>query len=337
MTGAMAGIFGGILCWLAAAELLYDDISIFSTGQSITLLLGNIVSISLSGVICTIGSILKPDNFDFSIMKQRIVVVDEKIRSIIEKDSDDRILRGIAKFSYKYAIAISIILVIVWPLPLYFSGYVFSLDVYVIWVGISIIWAIGGALVIVFQPLIEARSTIVKVVRNMLYHSQLDQNRIPKDNVAGTKTYANDGTRGYAQSSFDRIILVAVDGSLNSLRALNHAIQMYDKISGIKILVLNVIEWTNDAEDSIDDELAMKIEEKGRRMLSSILIKNDIYKCERIVKLGDPVNKIVEVAEKNHAEMIILGARGLGSTALNLGSISSKVVGRTSIPVLLIN
>ena len=45
-----------------------------------------------------------------------------------------------------------------------------------------------------------------------------------------------------------------------------------------------VVEWANDGEDS-DDELTMKIEEKGRRMLSNILIKYDIYKCERIVKL----------------------------------------------------
>ena len=51
---------------------------------------------------------------------------------------------------------------------------------------------------------------------------------------------------------------------------------------------MNVIEWTNYAEDPIDDELAIKIEETGQGMLSSILIKNDIYKCERIVKLGDP-------------------------------------------------
>jgi len=155
VTGAMAGIFGGILCWLAAAELLYDDISIFSTGQSIPLLLGNIVSISLSGVICTIGSILKPDNFDFSIMKQRIVVVDEKIRSIIEKDKRNSKIQlrirncNIDNISNRLA-SPSILL---------------RLRVLVmIRVGISIIRAIGGALVIVFQPLIEARSSIVKVV-----------------------------------------------------------------------------------------------------------------------------------------------------------------------------
>ena len=64
-------------------------------------------------------------------------------------------------------------------------------------------------------------------------------------------------------------------------------------------MVLNVIEWANDVEDSLDGELALKIEEGIRKMLSSILVKDHIYKCERIVKLGDPASKIAEVVESN--------------------------------------
>ena len=66
---------------------------------------------------------------------------------------------------------------------------------------------------------------------------------------------------GNTQPRPDRRVLAAVDGSLNSLRVLNHAVQTYNHTSGMKILVLNVIEWPNDAEDYIDDELAMKIED----------------------------------------------------------------------------
>lgn len=53
-------------------------------------------------------------------------------------------------------------------------------------------------------------------------------------------------------SQINRTILVAVDGSLHSLKALNYAIQMFDTLTGTKILVLNVIEWANNIEDSID-------------------------------------------------------------------------------------
>jgi urea-proton symporter len=97
------------------------------------------MSISISVAISVLGSLLKPEDFNFIVMTQKIVEAEERIRSIIERDSDDYVLKGIAQFSYRYAIAISIILAIVWPLPLYISGYVSSLNAYVIWVGISII------------------------------------------------------------------------------------------------------------------------------------------------------------------------------------------------------
>jgi len=101
ITVALTGLFGGITCRLATAVLTYGNISIFSTGHSMPLLVGNIASISLSGAISIIGSLLRPENFNFGVMKQRIVVVDEKIRSIIEKDSDDYILKGIAQLQIR--------------------------------------------------------------------------------------------------------------------------------------------------------------------------------------------------------------------------------------------
>jgi Na+/proline symporter len=61
------------------------------------------------------------------------------------------------------------------------------------------------------------------------------------------------------------VIIYMFFGGLKAMfLALNHSIQMYDKTFRIKIIVLNVIEWANDdADDSIDDELAMKLRRKA--------------------------------------------------------------------------
>ena len=118
--------------------------SILSTGKNIPLLVGNVVSISTGGAIAIAGSLLKPDKFNFKVMKQKILVVDDKIRSIIEQDSDKIFLKNAAKFSYRYAVALALILVVVWPLPLYFSGYVFSPVMYYVWVAIAVVWASGS-------------------------------------------------------------------------------------------------------------------------------------------------------------------------------------------------
>src|SRR5262249_37414750 len=150
---------------------------------------------------------------------------------------------------------------------------VFTFDMYMIWVGISIVWAIGGTLVIVFQPLIEARSSIAKVLHNMIYRdTRFVADSMYKNGSSGTissETFSLSKT----ETQSHRTVLVPVDGSLHSLKALNYASQMVGSFTGTRILVLNVIEWANDAEDSIDSELALKIEERGRRMLSSILLK----------------------------------------------------------------
>jgi SSS family transporter len=129
MLGAICGLACGFTSWVVSADFLYGNVSIMSTGQNIPLLIGNLTSISVGAVVAVTGSLLKPERFNFGITRQRIHVVDEKIRSIIRQDSDRVYLSKIARFGYRYAIFISLILVVVWPLPLYFSGYIFSFPI----------------------------------------------------------------------------------------------------------------------------------------------------------------------------------------------------------------
>lgn len=167
-SAAIIGLVSGVGVWVASANALYGEISIFSTGQNIPLLLGNVTSISVGAAVSLLGSMLKPENFNFNVLKQKILVVDDKIRSIMEYGSDERFLANAAKFSYKYAIALTLVLVVLWPLPLYFSGYVFSQAAYYVWVAIAVVWASGAAVMIVVLPLIESRSGIMEVLRNLI-------------------------------------------------------------------------------------------------------------------------------------------------------------------------
>jgi nucleotide-binding universal stress UspA family protein len=292
------------------------------------------VSISTGAAISFIGSILKPDNFNFNVMKQRILVVDDKIRSIIQQDSDEKVLKSAAQFSYKYGIVLALILVVVWPLPLYFSGYVFSLAVYQIWVEIAVIWATVAAVWIVLQPLVEARSGIIVAVKKISAASSLAPG-IKIDRGKNTESNLASEFREY-QGDLKKI-LVAVDGSIPSLRALNYASHLFDEPARAKIYILNVIEWTDEDEESIDSVLVGKMEEEGRKMLKSIIIteKKGVY--ERIVKHGDPGTKIAEVAERLNVEMIVMGSKGLGNNKAEVGRVTSRVLKLTSKPVVLLS
>jgi hypothetical protein len=80
---AVIGLFYSVRTCLETANLMYGEISIGSTGHHIPLLIGNITSIFLGTAISLIGSLLKPQKFNYNIMKQKILVVDEKIRSMM--------------------------------------------------------------------------------------------------------------------------------------------------------------------------------------------------------------------------------------------------------------
>ncbi|MEO9363414.1 MAG: sodium/solute symporter [Nitrososphaera sp.] len=328
-SAAIVGLACGIGAWLATANALYGEITIATTGQNTPLLIGNVTAISVGALVSIAGSLLRPENFNFEVMKQRILVVDDRIRSMIEHDTDEKFLKGAARFSYKYAIALTLILVAVWPLPLYFSGYVFSSLVYHVWIGMAVAWAAGAAAVVILLPFIEARRGIAEVLRRIATLSLASQEDRQKE-------YEGDAKRVHDDYEA-RKILVAIDGSKESLRALTYASYLFDESTPARIFLLNVIEWTDEGEEgSPDEKLAQEMEEEGRRMLKSVMIPKKIGRYERIVKLGDPGAKIAETAEKLNVDMIVMGRKGLGGSRADAGHVASKVLRLAGKPVVLL-
>jgi nucleotide-binding universal stress UspA family protein len=260
-------------------------------------------------------------------MKQRILVADERIRSMIEHDSDEGFLRKSAQFTYRYAIALTLLLVLVWPLPLYVSGYVFTPVVYHLWVGIAVAWTVCAAVIVIFLPLIEGRRAIAEVIR-----------RIATLHLDNAEHGSREGTSQRSSEEYDsRKILVAVDGSKESLRALSYASYLFEETSPARIFLLNVIEWSDENEDgSTDSGLAEEMEEQGRRMLRSVVIPKKAKRYERIVKLGDPGAKIAETADKLNVDMIVMGRKGLGGSQSDMGHVSAKVLRLSSKPLVLL-
>jgi nucleotide-binding universal stress UspA family protein len=136
-------------------------------------------------------------------------------------------------------------------------------------------------------------------------------------------------------------ILVPVDGSENSLRALDHAIYLA-RNAGAVITAMHVIENPPtvyvESQKLLNDLLANFRKESANILdkAKQIAEKSDV-KLETVIGEGDAAYSIVGYAEKGGFDTIIIGRRGLGKfKEMVLGSISNKVLHHAKCSVMIV-
>jgi nucleotide-binding universal stress UspA family protein len=138
-------------------------------------------------------------------------------------------------------------------------------------------------------------------------------------------------------------ILVAIDGSSESNRALDFALNLAQKYSAevtlltvvpsvfIPIPSLNVISSEAIADVSTELEkcfsvVMSKAKEKAKKIISLQVFTE--------LKHGNPDEVIIEMAEYGKFDLVVIGSRGYRSYAL--GSVSSRVVEKATCPILIV-
>ena len=318
---SIIGLGCGVTVWLGYAYAASGEISLASTSNMFALLAGNLASILTSLIITVIGSLFRPENFNFSKLKHEIFVVDEQIRKRLEKETNEESLKNASKFSMRYGLTLTLILVVVWPIPLFLSNYVFTETVYHVWIWVAILWAATAGSLVWALPIIQSRSGIAHVLKNIVISSK------PKK----SDKYGHD----LSGNEIAQKILVAVDGSVSSMRSLNYVNYVMKESSNIKVYLAHIIEWTDD-DESMDEEMTLKMEQDGRKMLLGILLPSKLKNYERIVKLGDPAKKISELATSLNVDTIVMGRKGLSDTDSDLGHVTSKLLTLSSKPIVLV-
>lgn len=313
---AVAGLMSGVAGWFMTANFMFGEITISSTGNMIPLLVGNATSILVSVGVTILGSLALPEKFDFGVMRQKFVVVDDKIRSMLRHDTDEEFLKRSLSTCKKIGLSVSAVLVIAWPLTLILSGMVLDEQAFHLWVLLAIVWTVGAAGIIIILPMIEARNSIVRVLRGMASDDVEQRSRSDPD----------------IPDRADVKILVPVDGSPGSLRALQHAGHFFGDTVGARVYVLHVIEWPDDHED---DEFTRGIVEEGKMVLRSLPIPRQIGFSQRIIKIGSPPEKIISVAKDLRVDVIFISKRGLGGSP-KIGHVAQGVLTLSPKPVVLL-
>ncbi|WXG43575.1 MAG: universal stress protein [Promethearchaeati archaeon SRVP18_Atabeyarchaeia-1] len=138
-------------------------------------------------------------------------------------------------------------------------------------------------------------------------------------------------------------ILVAIDGSKESDRAVEVAVELAEKL-GSKITFLHVVSLPEFAETRIvDDKIEKKIQDAlvdaGKKILgraTRISQAKRVSASEKLV-VGYPSTTIETEAGKLGADLIVMGSKGTaGVRRMLIGSTAEKVIRFSSIPVLVI-
>ena len=164
--GAVIGLLCSTTVWVITASGAGGFVEsggvvdLASLGNNYSMLFANITAIISGGVIAIIGSLAAGKTFDWNDLKTKITLVEI---SATQQEEDEETLKKAFKFSVRGGGIMALILIIVWPMPLIASGYVFELGSYTVWVAISVIWVSLASAIIIFLPIIEARKGIAQV------------------------------------------------------------------------------------------------------------------------------------------------------------------------------
>jgi len=129
-------------------------------------------------------------------------------------------------------------------------------------------------------------------------------------------------------------ILVPVDGSKYSMAALDVALD-YAKTKGANICLINVmpfieavdLEISAHERESVNQSMEKRADYIVQQACGVLAGKDVIATCRHIVACDSIPDAIIDYAEQEKVELIIIGSKGLSqSSRFKMGSVAAKVV-----------
>jgi len=163
ISGAVSGLCGAIITWIVTAKGLTGAVTIETLGGDFPMLAGNVVAIGLSALVCIGVSLVRPQNYDWALMKEiPMVEHDEAAYAETGADSPASLTRAL-RWTYITGGALTLVMLILWPLLALPAG-VFSQAYFTMWIVIALIWGLCASACCIFYPVFEAGGHIWNIL-----------------------------------------------------------------------------------------------------------------------------------------------------------------------------
>lgn len=150
-----------------------------------------------------------------------------------------------------------------------------------------------------------------------------------------------DKRGGFMEQELYKKILIATDGSANTRRAVKYGIELA-RVAGADVCAVYVLDTSVFASMPMDaawESMYELLRAEGNEALKYVEDKGGQsgVSVESVVLDGHPAHEIVDYANENEIDLIVMGT--LGKTGLDrilLGSVASTVAHTSTIPVMII-
>lgn len=150
--GAWGGLFTGILGWVLQAYVEFDEVAYGTMMSDWPWVVGNVCAIGGGTLIAVVGSLAFPDNnFKWEMLNDRIPLVDDVEPAKDDQETDAKLAVQV-KIAVIASIALTFILLVLWPIPMHLGGGVLSEGGFTFWIVLQFLWAIIGGAVIIILP-----------------------------------------------------------------------------------------------------------------------------------------------------------------------------------------
>lgn len=173
-----------LIAWLVTASKTEGSLSVASTGSNNPMLAGNVVALLAPVIFIPILSFLpglKGEKYDWVSMKlirkgddsdfaaaahmDLELVPGESRQSDHEERMEQAKLQRASKIARSLTVFLTLALLILWPMPMYGSGYIFSKKFFTGWVSVGILWLFCSSFCVGLYPLWEGRHTSGRTIK----------------------------------------------------------------------------------------------------------------------------------------------------------------------------
>ncbi|KAL2173937.1 Sodium:solute symporter family-domain-containing protein [Thermothelomyces heterothallicus CBS 202.75] len=178
------GLACALTAWLVTAKKECGNLGVECTGSNSPMLAGNVVALLSPVVLVAIFTLIFGiDKYDWKSMLEIRRADDHEladgagvdpeevpgghVETPAEQAEERKNLERAGKISKTATVIMTLAFLVLWPMPMYGSGYIFSKRFFTGWVTVGIIWIFCSFIGVGLFPVFESRKTLARTVRSI--------------------------------------------------------------------------------------------------------------------------------------------------------------------------